>query len=77
MMFGKIDSNQTTWHKVKWHNYRYYRYSTGEMARVVINFANGKLTKCSTFSILGFGFEAGSIYKGEFKNFGLEKWRLL
>jgi len=43
------------------------------MARVVINCANGKLTKHSTFSILGFGFEAGSIYKGEFKNLGLEK----
>jgi len=74
MMFGKIDSNKTTWHKVKWHNYRYI---TGNRAHVVINFANGKLTKCSTFSILGSGFEAGSKYKGEFKNLGLEKWRLL
>jgi len=64
MMFGKIDSNQTTWHRVKWHN----RYITGKMARVVINFVNGKLTKRSTFSILGFGFEAGSIYKGEFES---------
>jgi len=43
------------------------------MARVVINCANGKLTKHSTFSILGFGFEAGSIYKGEFENLGLEQ----
>jgi len=43
------------------------------MARVIINFAHGKLTKCSTFSIFRFGFEAGSIYKEEFENLSLEK----
>jgi len=69
MMFSKIVANQTIWHRVKYHN----RYITGEMACVVINFANGKLTKCSTFSIFGFGFEAGSIYKEEFESLGLEK----
>jgi len=69
MMFGKIDANQTTWHRVKQHN----RYITGEMAHVVINCTNGKLTKRSTFSILGFGFEAGSLYKGEFDSLSLEQ----
>jgi len=74
MMFSKIDANQTTWHRVKWHN----RYIMGEMARVVINVhgelikVNEKLTKRSTFSILGYEVEAGSIYKGEFESLGLE-----
>jgi len=43
------------------------------MDRVVINFANGKLTKRDTFSTLGYGVEAGSIYKGEFESLGLEQ----
>jgi len=49
------------------------------MARVAINVfgklikVNGKLTKCSTFSIFGFEFEAGSIYKEECGSLGLEK----
>jgi len=68
-MFVKIDANQTTWHKVKQQN----RYITSKRVCVVINYTNGKLTKCSTFSILGFGFEARSRYKGEFKNLGLKK----
>jgi len=43
------------------------------MAHVVINCTNGKLTKCGTFSTLGFGVEAGSIYKEEFDSLGLEQ----
>jgi len=58
MMFSKIVANQTTWHKVKQHN----RCITGKRVCVVINCTNGKLTKCGTFSTLGFGVEAGSIY---------------